>query len=220
LTALLSAWTDGLQSNLLSEFCGFLLSITATYLILDRLIERNRKRHYQPLKRSLHRAVGQNLAAITHLWAFTLDKANSGDLKEALGRSLPDVIADLSQRIEADIHLLETSEEARTEFIARAHVSVDEIAKETFEDIKGMQEIAANVSQVVYDNVDLEQMIAELASDARALDHIRSFAEYLVNVRMEGDAPLDLMVVVSLRCYRRAQTLWDYIEELAAKGSH
>jgi hypothetical protein len=217
---LLSAWTDGLQSNLLSEFCGLIASIIATYVILDRLIERNRKRHQAPLKRTLRRAVGQNLVAIAHLWAFTLDRANSNDLEEALERDLPAVIDDFSRRIENDIRLLEDSEGVRAEFISRGHVEPDEIARETFEDITGIGEVASRVAQVVFEDITLEQMLADLASDARTLDHVRSFAEYLVNVKMDSEAPLDLLVVLSLRCYRRAQAVWSYLQaETAKKGS-
>jgi two-component sensor histidine kinase len=215
---LLSAWTDGLQSNLLSEFCGLIASIIATYLILDRLIERNRKRHHEPLKRSLHRAVGQNLAALAHLWAFTMDRANGHDLEEALGRELHIVIADLSGRIENELRLLESSAEARATFMERGHVEPDEIARETFEDITGVGEVANRVSQVVLDDIKLEQMLADLAADVRTLDHVRSFAEYLVNVKMDREAPLDLLVVLSIRCYRRTQTVWEYLESLE-KGS-
>jgi hypothetical protein len=33
----------------------------------------------------------------------------------------------------------------------------------------------------------------------------------LVNVKMD-EAPLDLMVVLSISCYRRTQTVWNYLE--------
>jgi hypothetical protein len=208
---LLSAWTDGLQSNLLSEFCGLIASIIATYLILDRLIERNRKRHFAPLKRSLHRSVGQNLAAITHLWAFTMELADGHDLEEGMRRELHEVVHDFECRIEDQMRLLESSSAARAEFISRAHVEPDELARETFEDVTGIGEVANRVSQVVFDDITLEGMLADLAADARALDHVRSFAEYLVNVKMD-EAPLDLMVVLSISCYRRTQTVWNYLE--------
>jgi hypothetical protein len=100
----------------------------------------------------------------------------------------------------------------------RGHVEPDEIARETFEDITGVGEVANRVSQVVLDDIKLEQMLADLAADVRTLDHVRSFAEYLVNVKMDREAPLDLLVVLSIRCYRRTQTVWEYLESLE-KGS-
>lgn len=211
---LLSAWTDGLQSNLLAEMIGLVCSIIATYLILDRLIERNRKRHFAPLMRTLHRAVGQNLVAIAHLWAFSLGKANGRDLQDALRRELHTVVDDLTGRVEEEMHLLENSEGERARFIGRTNAA-DELAKETFEDVRGIGDVANRVSQVVFEDIKLEQMLADLAADARALDHVRSFGEYLARGGTETDqAPLDLMVVLSLRCYRRAQTIWKYMETL------
>ena len=217
---MLSVWTDGLPSNLLSEFVGLIASIVATYLILDRLIERNRKRHFEPLKRSLYRAAGQNLAAITHLWAFTMGKANSHDLEEALEHDLGEVIEDLARRIEAEMQRLEGSAEARAEFAARTGGRIEQIARETFEDITGIGEVANRVAQVVYDDIELERRLADLSADARALDHVRSFAEYLDNAPANagasraGDAPIDLLMVLSLRCYRGARDVWNYLESL------
>ncbi len=211
---LLSAWTDGLQSNLLSEFCGLVASIIATYLIFDRLIERNRKRHFAPLKRSLRRAVGQNLAAISHLWAFTMEKANGHDIEEGLQRDTSLVIEDYGARIEDQLRLLEGSQEARAEFISRARFEANEIARETVEDIVGISDVANRVSQVIIDDITLEGMLADLAADARALDHVRSFGEYLSNVKMSDEAPLDLLVLLSIRCYRRVQAVWTYLESL------
>jgi hypothetical protein len=210
----LSVWTDGLQSNLVAEFVGLACSIVATYLVVDRLIERNRRRHFAPLRQSLQRAVAQHLAAIAHLWAFTLGRANGMDLAGALDRDMGEMARELQRRIEPDIERLEGSADARAEFAALAQVEPDELAREIFEDITGIGEVADRVSQVVFEDIELDRMLADLAADARALDHVRSFAEYLGNVGQAEEAPMDLVLVLSLRCYRGAQDVWKYLESL------
>lgn len=214
-----SAWTDGLPSNLLAEFVGLMTGITATYLVLDRLIERNRRRHFKPLLALLERAVGQHLAALAHLWAFVLGKANGEDLAAALEQEVPEAVRGLQARIEADLRALEASPELRLQFISLARTEPVEIARETCEDIAGINDVADRVSPAILEDIQLERMLAELAADARALDHVRSFAEYLSNVDQSQDAPMDLLLSLSLRCYRRTQDVWKYMQDAKAAAA-
>jgi hypothetical protein len=210
---MLSVWTDGLPSNLLAEFVGLICSIIATYLILNRLIARNRRRQYLPLKLALRRAAGQNVGAIALLWAFEAGRVTAEDVEQALVEGRLERIRGHIDLTEDLIDELEHSAAARADFLGtRSRAEVSEIARETFEDVTAIGEIASRVAPMVYEEIDLERLLAELEADALTLDHARSFVEYL-SMSESREAPLDMLMVLAIRTYRGAQRVWNYLEK-------
>jgi hypothetical protein len=208
---LLSVWFDGIQSNLLAELIGLIASIIATYLIVDKIIDANRRRHHRPLRELLRRVTGQSLAAISHFWAYQMGLVTVRDLQAAIEAELADRVSGYTDIIETRLFALDGAAERQRFCEQHEPRVIMEIARQTIEDFGAIAYVSAQVQEVVQEDERLESLIANLEAATRTLAHVYNFAVYLRDFETAPELPLALLISRSVRCYRQGLEVWQHL---------
>lgn len=94
----------------------------------------------------------------------------------------------------------------------RGDLEVLETVRETVENVCAISAIADRVSQMVADELPLQERLADLEGEAPCLDRVRSFVQYVQRVKRESP-PMDLLLLRTIQTYRAALDLWRHMSE-------
>jgi hypothetical protein len=201
LVAFFDGWTDGLKSNLLAEFCGFVFGTLVTLFGVNRLLELRERSRLAPLRERFANRIETTLELMAMGWAMRLSIAGEGEV-------LPDLHVGVLKAVD-DIEkgLVETLREG----IARGDKpQVLTLADQTVDLVGEISLAADRFPQVVTSDVALAELVEDIEQKANQVALILKRENE--QLTPEGERAL---VAGSLEILRKTEELYNLLNAAA-----
>lgn len=190
--------TDGLASNLVAEFAGFLGSTIVTFAIINRVIDARRERLLTPLRQRFALRVQAAVSAIAATWAMGLSER-----MELLGQPAAAV---QERAMAVDAATLRASWQTKTADFVRF------LAQRCIENVKIISSAADRFYEALSHDVTLLELVEDLENASIVLE------EKLASQAVLDGGTEDEIIVEARNVLQQASQLSDYLAKHEKKA--
>jgi hypothetical protein len=203
LASFFSGWTDGLKSNLLAEFAGFVFGTLVTLFGVNRLLEIRERSRLAPLRERFASRIETVLELMAMGWAMGLSMAGEGAVPPDLHAGVLKAVSELDRGLV----------QALRESIARPGMPyVLTLADQTVDLVREISLAADRFPQVLVFDVDLAELVEDIEQKSNQV-------ALIVKREMDGLTPEGEKALASgsLEILRRTEELYTRLQAATAK---
>jgi hypothetical protein len=158
-----SDYTNGLESNLVAEMVGLVVSVVVTYLIVDRIVQGRLEAQNRPLLARLRARIDYSVAMMAFSWGVVLGVAHPADAATA---SQGAFVPEIDRRINAHSSASELADEVRSRH-AEAPLLIGTF---TVENVARVITLSDRLSHVTSNDITLESLLTDLDAVVEDID--------------------------------------------------
>lgn len=198
-----SGWTDGLKSNLLAEFTGFVFGTLVTLFGVNRLLEFRERSRLAPLRERFASRIETVLELMAMGWAMGLSMAGEGAVPPDLHAGVLKAVSELDKGLV----------QALRESIARPDKPyVLTLADQTVDLVREISLAADRFPQVLVFDVDLAELVEDIEQKSNQVALIAK--REMEGLTQEGEKAL---AAGSLQILRRTEELYTRLQAAPAR---
>ena len=201
LASFFSGWTEGLKSNLLAEFTGFVFGTLVTLFGVNRLLEIRERSRLAPLRERFASRIETVLELMAMGWAMGLSMAGEGAVPPDLHSGVLKAVSELDKGLV----------QALRESIARSDKPyVLTLADQTVDLVREISLAADRFPQVLVFDVDLAELVEDIEQTSNQV-------ALIAKREMEGLTPEgeQALAAGSLQILRRTEELYTRLQAAA-----